>query len=195
MVFDIKKTAMALAMALVLTVPALSQKRPQQQPSAKYAAVVQGVNYEGYAFNEDFETDITVENQAGRFTLTPAEIDTVERLIKKKIAKMNHTHEHQPNKECQLIDEHLDKYKRQYIGFINDEGDKVVWVNFLRDRRFDKLLLYEIPNITGGCSNFFHVKVNIDHHYLYGLEVNDPGEVVYTKPVMKRKYRRVSKPK
>ena len=91
--------------------------------------------------------------------------------------------------------EHIEKYKRQYIGFINDEGDKVVWVNFIRDRRFDKLLLYEIPNIIGGCSNFFSVKVNIDHRIVYGLEVNDPGEVIYTKPVVKRKYRRISRPK
>ena len=97
--------------------------------------------------------------------------------------------------DCQLIDEHLEKYKRQYIGFINYDGDKVVWVNFVRDSRFDKLLIYEIPNIKGGCSNFFSVKVNMDHRIVYDLEVNDPGDVVYTKPAVKRKYRRVSRPK
>ena len=185
---------MAIALMLI-TLTAYGLKRPQQQPSEKYATVVAGSNYEGFAFNEDFETDVTVENQVGRFTLSSADIDTVEKLMKKKIAKLNHTHNHQASMECQLIDEHLEKYKRQYIGFINDEGDKVVWVNFIRDRRFDKLLLYEIPNIIGGCSNFFSVKVNIDHRIVYGLEVNDPGEVIYTKPFVKRKYRRISRPK
>ena len=185
----------AIALSLILAVQASAQKKPQQQPSAKYATYVAGTNYEGYAFNEEFETDITVENMAGRFTLSSADIDTLERLMKKKIAKLNHTHNHQASMECQLIDEHLEKYKRQYIGFINEDGDKVVWVNFLRDRRFDKLLLYEIPNITGGCSSFFHVKVNMDHRLVYDLEVNDPGDVVYTKPAVKRKYRRISKPK
>ena len=195
MISNMKRTTLALGLAIVMAFPAMSQKRPEQQPSAKYASIVVGSNYEGVAFNEDFETDVTVENEAGRFTLTSAEIDTVEKLMKKKIAKLNHTHNHQASMECQLIDEHLEKYKRQYIGFVNEDGDKVVWVNFLHDNRFDKLLLYEIPNITGGCNNFFSVKVNIDHRRVYGLEVNDAGEVVYTKPAVKRKYRRISKPK
>ncbi|MBO4741366.1 MAG: hypothetical protein J5605_06950 [Bacteroidales bacterium] len=189
----LKTTAMAL-MLITLTAQA-QQKRPQQQPSEKYATAVTGTNYEGYAFNEEFETDITVENQAGRFTLSTEDIAILEKLLQKKIAKLNHSHNHQASMDCQLIDEHLEKYKRQYIGFINYDGDKVVWVNFVRDSRFDKLLIYEIPNIKGGCSNFFSVKVNMDHRIVYDLEVNDPGDVVYTKPAVKRKYRRVSRPK
>ena len=78
----LKTTAMAL-MLITLTAQA-QQKRPQQQPSEKYATAVTGTNYEGYAFNEEFETDITVENQAGRFTLSTEDMQSWKNYCRKK---------------------------------------------------------------------------------------------------------------
>lgn len=192
MIYALKIMALA---ALVLLQPQSPQKK-QQQPSTKYSTYVEGIGYKGYAFCEEFDTEITVENQTGRFTPSTADIAECERLVRKKVAILNDEHESQENGLlCPLIDEHLDQYVRQYIGFIDEAGDRIMWVNFVWSDKYKKLLSYEIPNIEGGCSHFFRFKVNLDKRTAYGFEVNATGDAVYTKPVIKRKYRRVSRPK
>ena len=189
-------TLKIMALATLLLLQPQSPQKKQQQPSTKYSTYVTGMGYKGYAFCEEFDTEITVENQAGRFTPSTPDVAECERLIHKKVAYLNEEHESQQNGlECPLIDEHLDQYVRQYIGYVDEEGDKIMWVNFVWSDKYKNLLSYEIPNIEGGCSHFFHLKVNLDKRTVYGLEVNSTGDAVYTKPVIKRKYRRVSRAK
>lgn len=154
---------------------------------------IQGSNYHGYAFNKDWEVDVTIESQDGRYTLTEDDIAKAESLIQKRIAFVNRFHENQPGK-CPIIDEHLGKYQRQYVGFTDVYGYHVAWVNFIWDESVGDRLSKDILLTEGGCSYYWHVKVNLDKEKVYGLEVNEAGNVKYL-PRVKKPAPRISRPK
>src|SRR5260370_4573202 len=67
----------------------------------------------------------------------------------------------------------LDRYDRQFIGAINENGDKIIWVNcFCKERENffigwkDKIVFIDD---AGTC--FFNVKINITKNIYYDLTV------------------------
>lgn len=152
-----------------------------------------GSNYHGYAFQKDWEVDFTVENQDGRYTPSNDDIVKAERLIQKRIAYINRNHENQEGK-CPIIDEHMTKYERQYVGFTDVYGYHIVWVNFVWDENAKGKLSQDVLLTEGGCGHYWRIKVNVDTEKVYGLEVNDSGETRYI-PRQPKKGPRISKPK
>ena len=148
------------------------------EPTEKWKnAEVWGNNYHGWSYHKDWEVDFTVENQDGRFTPTDEEIAETERLIQKRIAYLNREHYNQGGM-CPVIDEHMRMYRRQYVGFTNDRGDHIVWVNFLWD-----------DNLTDA-----KLACNLATRKIYGLEINEDGDIQYL-PRMKKPAPRISKSK
>lgn len=188
-----KKTLFLTLAALVLTLAVGAQE--YIEPVEKWkVAEVWGNNYHGWAFHQDVEVDFTVENQDGRFTPTDVEIAEAERLIQKRIAYINRDHYNQQGM-CPVIDEHMHKYRRQYVGFTNDRGDHIVWVNYLWDDNFsDELLASDVLLTRGGCGHFWHIKCNLATRKVYGLEVNEAGDTEII-PRLAKPQPRISKPK
>jgi len=156
-------------------------------------AEVQGINYHGYAFHEQWDVDFTVENQDGRYTPTEEDIAEAERLIQKRIAYVNRFHENQEG-DCPVVDEHMRKYERQYVGFTDITGCHIVWVNFVWDENAAERLKQDIVLTEGGCGHYWHIKVNLSTGKVYGLEVNGTGDVKYL-PRVKKNPPRISRPK
>lgn len=155
---------------------------------------VWGNNYHGWSFHQDWEVDFTVEGQDGRFTPTDVEIADAERLMQKRIDYVNRDHYNQGGM-CPVIDEHMRKYRRQYVGFTNDRGDHIIWMNFLWDDELtDERLASDVLLTRGGCGHFWHLKVNLATRKVYGLEVNGEGETQYV-PRVKKPQPRISKSK
>ena len=158
-----------------------------------YHTEVMGSNYHGYVFNKDWEVDVLVENQDGRFTPEDIDIAKAEKLMQKKLAFLNREHENQEGM-CPIIDEHITKYTRQYVGFTDINGFKIIWINAVWDDKVSKQLSRDIVRTSGGCGHYWSVKVNIDTEKVYGLEVNETGDVKYI-PRNKKPGPRISKPK
>ena len=158
-----------------------------------YHTEVLGSNYHGYVFNKDWEVDILVENQDGRFTPEDIDIAKAEKLMQKKLAFLNRNHENQEGM-CPIIDEHIRKYTRQYVGFTDINGAKIIWINAVWDDKVAKQLSQDIVMTSGGCGRYWSIKVNLDTEKVYGLEVNESGDVKYI-PRKKKPGPRISKPK
>ncbi|MGX8713515.1 MAG: hypothetical protein ACSW8I_07530 [bacterium] len=157
-------------------------------------AEVWGNNYHGWAFHQDVDVDFTVEGQDGRFTPTDEEVADAEALIQKRIANVNRDHYNQGGM-CPIIDEHMRMYRRQYVGFTNDRGDHIIWANFLWDDNLtDERLASDVLLTSGGCGHFWHLKCNLSTRKVYGLEVNESGDIKYLPRKAKPKPR-ISKPK
>lgn len=155
---------------------------------------VTGPNYHGYAFPNDWDVDLTVEGQDGRFTPDDPDIAKAEKLMQKKIAYLNRYHENQEGK-VPVIDEHLAKYERQYVGFTDIHGYRIIYINCLWDESLKGKLGRDIVRTTGGGPYYWSVKVNLDTEKVYGLSVNDQNEPVRYLPREKKPGPRISKPK
>jgi hypothetical protein len=95
---------------------------------------------------------------------------------------------------CPVIDEHIRKYERQYVGFTDLTGCRIVWVNFVWDENIGDRLTQDIVLTEGGCGHYWHIKVNLSTGKVYGLEVNSDGDVKYV-PRAKKPAHRISRPK
>ena len=63
----------------------------------------------------------------------------------------------------------------------------ILCVNFVWDPQLDSKIDNEITTVEGGCSRYFHLKINLDTQKIYDLTVNEPGEVKYIQKVHKRR--------
>ena len=185
-----KKLLIALGIVMFAS---LANAQEYIEPVEKWkAAEVWGNNYHGWAFHPDWEVDFTVEGQDGRCTLTDEEVAEAERLIQKRIAYVNRDHYNQEGM-CPIIDEHMRMYRRQYVGFTNDRGDHIVWANFLwNDSLSNEKLASDVLLTRGGCGHYWHIKCNLATGKVYGLEVNESGDVQFI-PRVKKPAPRISR--
>ena len=190
-----RKKMKRLLFALVITLFGVTVSAQEYvEPTEKWkVAEVWGNNYHGWSFHQDWEVDFAVEGQDGRFTPTDEEIADAEALIQKRIAYVNRDH-HNQGGMCPIIDEHMRKYRRQYVGFTDITGCHIVWVNFVWDENAAERLTQDIVLTEGGCGHYWHIKVNLSTGKLSAPEVNSYGDVKFI-PRTKKPAHRISRPK
>jgi hypothetical protein len=136
---------------------------------------IKGNGFIGYIFNEKHFILLSIENQKKRYTPSREDILNVEQLLKDKLKCENSELINQKN-SCPVIHKNLKKYVRQYVGFINTDGEKIIWINLLWDKNIDdSSLKEEIIMVNDGCSYYWNVKINIDKKDLYELNINGRG--------------------
>ncbi len=115
------------------------------------------------------ETEIPLAN---KFTPTRNMVDLVENALKKDLKKLNQKLINQPP----IIHKNLKKYKRQYIGYIDSKGNKILYINFFWDRterkHFDKMWLQKWIYVSDGGSFFWNIKYNLETDKLFELSIN-----------------------
>jgi hypothetical protein len=68
-----------------------------------------------------------------RFSPNLTEIKIAEKILYKNIRKINYRKINQGS-GCPLIHSNLNKYRRQYFGYYNDENEKIIYITFNKNR-------------------------------------------------------------
>lgn len=97
-------------------------------------------------------------------TLEKSEIAEVEAILKKAVNEYN-----APQKESLKIN--LPEYKRQFVSFINDKNEKIVWVNCFVGDYFENWR-EALVTVDDGGNSFFNVKINLTKKIYYDFRVN-----------------------
>lgn len=132
---------------------------------------IEGKGFKGYVFGKDEIVLVSIKQQKSRCTPSKEDILKVEQLLKAKLELANKDLENQLG-NYPVIHEKLKKYLRQYVGFVNSKGEKVIWVNFLWNKDLTEKAAYEIIHVQDGGSYFWSIKINIDKEELFELSVN-----------------------
>ena len=67
----------------------------------------------------------------------------------------------------------LKKYKRQYVGHITNEGEIIIWINFLRNREIHKeRLSSDIITVYDGGAYYWNIYINITTKEISYMYVN-----------------------
>lgn len=126
----------------------------------------------GYIFPKEQKLYIEADENI-RYTPSREDITKVEETLKEKLGEAN---KNQPNqgKDCPVIHKNLLKYSRQYVGYINESGEKIVWINLIWDKgkETESRLSKDVIIILDGCSYYWNIKVNLTKETLYDLQVN-----------------------
>lgn len=134
---------------------------------------VSGNNYQGYIFPEDHNELIGVDNQRGTFTPLPKEIAGIESKLRNCISKLNKDIPNQ-GKGCPKIRKSiLDKYIRQYFGFIDNNGNKIIIINFVWEKGLGANKIdTKLVSVLDGCTRYWNIKYNMTSYRFFDIEVN-----------------------
>jgi hypothetical protein len=155
------------------------------QTSDPQKLAVKSAKFRGTAFDSSYSNEklfLPATFTLNKFTPTKEDIVLAEKILKQQIEKANHRKMNQFGRK-QYIHRNLNKYFRQYAGFINENGDRVIHINFNWDRYtvFDRIKGYwddrleyisEYSVVMDGGYRHWDVNVNLTTKSLYNLSVN-----------------------
>ena len=130
-------------------------------------------NYEGIIFGKNcLKKWILKEN---RWNPTKEDIEIAEILIKKYIIKQVKK-KGMPNQvDSPKIHLNFDKYLRQYVGYVNEKGDRIIMINcFWKDFVMKYYFDWEVRwiDVMDGGSYYWQVEVNIGKKKCFDYNVN-----------------------
>jgi hypothetical protein len=123
-----------------------------------------------------FEVAIFLESsnelmQQNRFTPTKEEIIKAENALKSKLKFINNPLMNQSSSP--IIHKNLKKYKRQYFGYINEKGEKILYINSLwKKNEKETKWLQQIIMVSDGGSHYWNIEYNLETEELENLKVN-----------------------
>jgi hypothetical protein len=72
-----------------------------------------------------------------------------------------------------IIHKNLKKYKRQYFGYINEKGEKILYINSLwKKNEKETKWLQQIIMVSDGGSHYWNIEYNLETEELENLKVN-----------------------
>jgi hypothetical protein len=127
--------------------------------------------FEGYIFDKDYQLVFMFHDQKSRIDLDDNDIVKAEQILKTKIKIINRF---KPNQFSGLpvVDEKLEQYRRQYVGYTNSKDQKIVWINLVWNTMYGDDLPVNIIRKFDGCSYLWNIKVNLTTKELFDLDVN-----------------------
>lgn len=147
-----------------------------------YSTVIKKGRVTGVLFKENGTCFLCLQDKK-RFTPTIEEIEKAELILKKNLKCINQTRVNQVD-NCPIIHKKLKSYRRQYFGYIDNNGDKIIYITFNWDRYTlrDRLRGYsrdenenwkiEKEMVLDGCSYHWEIKINLNKEELFELGIN-----------------------
>jgi hypothetical protein len=103
-------------------------------------------------------------------SLDKKEITQIENLF---IYCFNKSNIKDSSNQLHLIDRGLIEYKRQYIPYINKDGEKEVWINcFCSSFKDDKNWREKLVLVKDGGDCYFNLKINLDKNLCKDIVIN-----------------------
>lgn len=123
----------------------------------------------GEVFKESFETN-EIDKSLKRFTPTIEKINKAENILKLDFKKSN------KSKDGRFISRKLNDYKRQYLGFINSNGDKMLYISFYLDKNSknqnDQLWKENYKMILDGGTSYWIAIINLKTNKVEKIAIN-----------------------
>ena len=107
-----------------------------------------------------------------RFTPTRQEIEKAEIALNNNLRVLNKQLVNQSS--TPIIHKNLQKYKRQYFGYIDKNGNRILLINcfWSKDKDDTNGWLTGRVQVLDGGSYYWNVKFNLDKNELFDLDVN-----------------------
>ncbi|MBO7625786.1 MAG: hypothetical protein J6S82_10870 [Bacteroidales bacterium] len=134
-------------------------------------------DYEGVIFGINCPEN-RKDDKAYRWNPTEEDIAKAEKLIKKYIVRSVEKKHYLPNQDgTPIVHQNFDKYYRQYLGYIDKRGRKILYVEcFWKDKEnlFPDWKRKKISVLDGG-SYFWSIKINMKTNKCFDYSVNGNG--------------------
>ncbi len=99
------------------------------------------------------------------------EIVEIEKIIEERVSKTIKAY-NRKFKELNPNSKNTTMFRRQYVPYILENGDKIVWINFFCYEPENDKWKSEILSFRDGGSCFFNIKVNLTEKKYYDFYIN-----------------------
>lgn len=168
------------AILLLVISKSQAQKISYSEKRATSFTYVKGNGFEGVIFSKDFVFPF-LENESGdkRFTPTNEEIEIAENILNKNLQSVNVLQTNQGDGKGPVIHEGLKQFVRQYFGYYNATGEKIIYISCLFKANYNHTSK-QTPNwlkgaviVLNGGSNYWQIQANLNKSTLFGLSINN----------------------
>ena len=157
---------------LVFASLASAQKIKKSERVTDYSIHIIGNSFEGVVFSDKYQLTLSF-TKGKKFTPTESDIVAVEKMLRSNLD----TIQDQTNQN-KTIKRHLKHYLRQYFGYINENGDKIIRINLFwksADIKRDVHWLKEVNITEDGGGHYWQIKANLKSSKLFDYQVNGVG--------------------
>ncbi len=106
-----------------------------------------------------------------KFTPSKNEVLKAEKALSANLKALNKDLVNQY--ETPVIHKKLKRYKRQYFGYIDDAGNRIIYINCLHEKSSAvERWLVDIIQVSDGGSYYWNIKYNISTGELFDLSIN-----------------------
>lgn len=105
-----------------------------------------------------------------RFTPTKEEVFLAEEALHNQLKKINKNLLNQSHSP--VIHKNLKKYKRQYFGVYDENGNKILLINCFWEERPNEYWLQSEVQVEDGGSYYWQIKFSVEENQLFDLHIN-----------------------
>ncbi len=130
--------------------------------------LISNETYNGVIMNASSECNSVTRNLI-RFTPEKSIIGAFEKQLIQKIDGINANHPNQFKKK-DYLENNLPEYNRQYFGYLNEDGEKVLYVNFFKEPiscEMDSELI-----VLDGCHGYWRISWIVKSDTFINFSVN-----------------------
>jgi len=133
---------------------------------------VKGKGYEGYIFPKEHSI-WGFPPEKKRYTPSPEEIAQAERILRDSINTDYARSNQEAYRKPPINSRTLSRYMRQYVGYLTDSNEIVIWVNLFRKGSIgNQNPALDIISVQDGGYNFWSIRINITTKELSDMRVN-----------------------
>jgi hypothetical protein len=143
---------------------------------SEQTTLVNGERFKGVIFSADYELPIFDHADKSRFTPIVEEVMKFEKELERRIKEINKNRPNQGRHYGPIIDKNLSKYSRQYAGFINDKGERMIHAG-LNWKRNDETWKTDFILVFDGGSYHWTIRYNLDKDDFFYFGVNGIASV------------------
>lgn len=156
---------------LISSIIIASYKSPNATLSDRFYNQLSNIDTTKYAIFKLEDDPSTFDKNCKPTSLSKNEINQIENIIDKEIAKINKDFKKSQRTKFNYVG-NPKKYFKQIIPVINSKGEKVVWVNCLCTVSNEPDWKTRLIGVLDGGSCYFNCKINLTTHKFYDLMVN-----------------------
>lgn len=160
-----------LIFLLLPAIKASAQRVLKSEKASDHSTRIKGNNFEGCIFSDNYIGIFPGGAESKPFTPSIEEVALAEKLLRQAIDTI-HFYGHE-----RFVRNNLRKYLRQYFGYINSQGERIIEINALwkRDEDEDSKWLTGREFVNDGGDHYWQIKINLTNKECFAFSVNGEG--------------------